>query len=102
MSKKPAKRYQDMNTQELAEATKEFNREFIADLARPMNPDERAQERRADTRGRPTVGKGSEKINITIERGLLKQADRLARRERVSRSQIIARGLNVLLGRRAG
>jgi hypothetical protein len=41
------KKYWQMTKTELAEATKEFDQEFIADKAPPMTPAERAEERRA-------------------------------------------------------
>ena len=59
MSRTP-KKYWEMNKTELAEATKEFDQEFIADKARPMTPTERKEEQRARRRGRPRVGKGAE------------------------------------------
>ena len=49
---KDAKKYWDMTKAELAAATKEFDREFIADKARPMTSAERDQEQRARLRGR--------------------------------------------------
>jgi hypothetical protein len=102
MSRKPAKRFQDMDAAELAEATKEFDEEFVMDKARPMTPVERAEEHRARRkRGRPRIGKGSKKINITIERSLLAEADQLARRQGLNRSQFLARGLETMLRRKA-
>jgi hypothetical protein len=67
-----AKKYWEMNKAELAKATREFDREFVADKARRMNASERAEERRARRRGRPQNGKGSKKIHITLELGLLR------------------------------
>jgi hypothetical protein len=57
---------------------------------------EHAQERRLRA-GRPRNGEGAERINITIERSLLRETDRLAKRQKASRSQLIARGLGLLL-----
>jgi hypothetical protein len=48
-------------------------------------------------RGRPPVGGGAERIQITVERTLLAQADELAKCERISRSELIARGLRLAL-----
>jgi hypothetical protein len=102
--KKMKKVYAEMNTGELAEATKEFDEPFVMDRGRPLNAAERAQHRRAAKRGRgrPRIGKGSERINITIERDLLAQADALALRRKLGRSEIIATALKFLIGRKAG
>jgi hypothetical protein len=98
---KTEKKYWEMNKAELAEATKEFDQEFIADKARPMTPTERAEERRARRRGRPRIGKGAQKIHITLERGLVKEADRAAKLRGMGRSEFIARALVTVIGRKA-
>jgi hypothetical protein len=98
---KPAKKYWEMNKSELAEATREFDREFIADKARPMTPAQRKEEQKARRRGRPRIGKGAQKIHITLERGLVKEADRLAKQKGLGRSELIARALAVIIGRKA-
>jgi hypothetical protein len=54
------------------------------------------QERRGK-RGRPKVGQGAKTVSLTIEGALLKRADALAKREGMSRAQIVARGLELLL-----
>jgi hypothetical protein len=48
-------------------------------------------------RGRPPVGKGVQVICVSIERGLLHETDRLARKLGVPRTTLIARGLRALL-----
>jgi hypothetical protein len=96
------KKYWEMNRAELAAATAEFDQEFIADKAPPMTPAERAEERRARRRGRPRIGKGAQKIHITLERGLVKQADRFARQNGWGRSELIARALAAVISRKAG
>jgi len=68
--KKP---YQNMTTAELAEATKEFDAPGTIDRTRPMTAAERAEEYRGrHPGGRPRIGRGSRRINITVERGLLR------------------------------
>jgi hypothetical protein len=99
---KTTKKYWDMNQAELADATKEFDREFIAYKGRPMTPAERNEERRARRRGRPRIGKGAQKIHITLERGLVKQADRLAKLKGLGRSELIARALADAIRKKAG
>ncbi|HJT76842.1 MAG TPA: hypothetical protein VJ739_06530 [Gemmataceae bacterium] len=48
--KKPAKPYWEMTTEELREATKEFDEEFIADKAKPLTPRMQARWERAKAR----------------------------------------------------
>jgi hypothetical protein len=102
MSKK-RKPYQEMNADELAEATKKYDREFVADEGRPLTASERKtfEAARRQAAGRSRKGKASEKINITIERGLLQRADGLSVKSGKSRSELIADGLRLLLGRKA-
>jgi hypothetical protein len=49
-------------------------------------------------RGRPMVGKGAERIQITVERSLLDEADTYAKRRHISRSELIAQGLRMAMG----
>lgn len=95
------KKYWEMTKAELAESTKEFDQEFVADKARPMTAAERAEEKRA-RRGRPKIGKGSRKIHITLERGLLAEADKFARQQGLARSELIAQALASIVARKAG
>jgi len=52
-------------------------------------------------RGRPKIGNGSERINITIERDLLARADAIARQRKIGRSEMIASVLKLLISRKA-
>ena len=92
------KPWDQMTTAELAEATKEFDEEFVIDRTRPMNAAERARWERAK-RGRPRVGKGSRAVSVTIEVGLLERADRVARQRGVTRARLIAEGLRRVVGK---
>jgi hypothetical protein len=97
------KRYQDMTTAELRKATKEFDQEFIAEKARPMNAAERIRNRQLRRRrGRPRVGLGAEKINVCLERNLLASVNRLAKEKGIGRSALIAQALALVMGRKAG
>ena len=97
---KPAKKFWEMNKSELAEATKEFDTEFVADKARPVTRKERLVDQRARRRGRPPVGLGSQKIHITLERGLVKKADKIAQQNGWGHSELIARALATEIGRK--
>lgn len=90
-AKKP-KRYQDMNLKELRAATAEFDQEFIAESAKPLTPTQRAQWLRAKRKRSRT-----KLIFISVERDLLARCDRLGKKKRVSRANLIARGLRAVL-----
>ena len=86
---KRTKHPEDMTAAELAEATRVFDAPNAYKKARPMTSAERAQER-ALRRGRPKIGQGAKKISISLERGVLRDADALARKRGMKRSELIA------------
>jgi hypothetical protein len=91
-------RYGRMTAKELDAETADLDRELIIDKAVALSPKLRRLVRTArKKRGRPRVGKGAQRISVTIERGLLREADTLARRRKVTRAQLIAQGLRTLL-----
>ena len=95
---KPAKPYWEMNTEELAAATAEFDREFVIDEFKPLTPAQRAKWERLQRKpGRPKVGTGVKVISFSIEPGLLDRADRLAKKLKISRAQLVHRGLEAVL-----
>jgi len=91
------KKYSQMNTGELAEATKEFDEEFAFLKARPLTDRQKKLHVQARKRGRPRVGMGAEKIQVSVERSLLTRSDSFARKNGISRSEMIARGLRAVL-----
>lgn len=99
--KKSKKRLDEMNSEELAEATREFNEPFVMDRGRPLNSAERKQHRSAARRARRPLrgGKGSLRINITIERDLLARADAVAADKEIGRSEMIASALKSFLAK---
>jgi len=101
MTRKPrSKPVTQMTAQELADATAEFDQEFVIESFRRPSPAQRAKLQRArQKRGRPKVGKGVKVISVSIERGLLDEADRFARRLKVRRTKLISRGLRAVLDR---
>ena len=88
-----SKAYWEMTTAELRVATKEFDQECIGDTFRPATPAEQARFEHARKRGRPRIGAGAKTISVTVEAGLLAETDRLAKKLRVPRAVLIARGL---------
>ena len=96
--RKQAKPFWEMNTEQLAAATAEFDKEFIADTFRPMTVAERARWQRIKRKpGRPRNGRGAKVISVSVEKDLLKQSDALAKRLGISRAQLVARGLKGML-----
>jgi|WetSurMetagenome_2_1015567.scaffolds.fasta_scaffold69487_4 hypothetical protein len=91
-------KYSSMTTEELAEATKEFDQEFIVDKSRPLSREARALWLRAKRKvGRPRMGKGAKRISLSVEEGLLAESDALARRLNIPRAQLVARCLRAAL-----
>lgn len=97
-SKRPSKPYWEMTTEELQEATKQFDEEFVGDKARPLSPEMRARWERAKAKGEPPAnGKAEAHIAVRIDKALLKRCTALAKKKRLSRDALIARGLRALL-----
>lgn len=97
---KPRSTARRSDAEEVEAAARLFNREdYEPKFLKPPA----AEKRRHDAavkrarRGRPRVGAGARRIQITVERNLLAIADRRAREERISRSELIARGLRMAL-----
>jgi len=99
MSRKPkVKPYWEMTTEELREATKEFNEEFVADKAQKLTPAMKARWERAKAKAAGADnGSDRQTIAVQLEKGLLDQCLALAKKKRISRDALIARGLKVLL-----
>src|ERR1041384_8083977 len=69
-----------------------------ADDGEPLNEADRRNHRKAGLRvGRPRIGKGAKRINISMERDLLKTADRFARRQGITRARLIAESVRAFL-----
>lgn len=91
------KKYAHMDGAELAEATKKFDEDFAFLKGRALTAEEKRLHAAARRRGRPRVGEGAEKIRVSVERGLLREADAFARKRKMSRSEMIARGLRAAM-----
>jgi hypothetical protein len=96
--KKNPKPYWEMTTEELREATKQFDEEFVADHAKPLTPEMKARWERAKVKPPRTEDSQSEEtIAVRLDRSLLDRATALARKKRLTRDALVARGLRVLL-----
>jgi hypothetical protein len=88
--------YNRMTAEELDREVERFDHELPA--GKPLTLAEKARHRRAKRKmGRPVVGKGAERVTITMERMLLREADAYAKRMKISRSQMIAFGIKAML-----
>ena len=92
--KRTGKRYSEMTTAELREATRQFDEEIqIFPPGRALSPAQKRMIAKASRRGRPRTGEGAAHVQITMERGLLRIVDQLAKNNGLTRSQLIAQSL---------
>lgn len=92
------KSFLNLTPEEKEREVARYDREFVADEFRPLNAAERAQWQRAKRkRGRPVQGKGARVISVSVEKGLLAASDKLAAKKRITRANLIARGLRAVL-----
>jgi uncharacterized DUF497 family protein len=99
MTRKPAnKAYWDMNTEELRQATKEFDEEYVADNAKPLTAAMQTRLQRAQAKSSLAKERLTQlTIAVRLEKALLDQCTALAKRKRISRDTLIARGLKAIL-----
>lgn len=102
---KPSKPWTKMTAEELAEATKDLENLRFEDT-RPLNAEERAlwnRMKRASGRPRKAAGEKAARVLVTVAPDLLKEADAYAKKEGITRSQLVAQGLmSVIRRRKAG
>lgn len=99
---KKRKPYWEMNTAELQEATREFDEPFAFEKGKPLTASQRTKFRKAREHakkkmGRPRVGRGAKRITTTVERSLLERVDRYAKKHGLTRAQVIAQGIAVVI-----
>ena len=94
------KKYAGMKTRELAQINAEFDQEDGGEPSRPLSAVERAQRHRSKAKPpRPKITKGVKFISLSLEQGLLSRADKVAKKLRLSRAQLISKGLEYVLAR---
>jgi hypothetical protein len=65
---------------------------------RPLDAESRRiLARAANKGGRPRIGAGAKRINITVEQTLLKKADAYARQHGLTRAAVVAEGLRRII-----
>jgi hypothetical protein len=76
----------------------EFDKEFVGKTFGPLPDRERKLWRKAKRkRGRPRIGRGADGVLISLERTLLKRADAYAKSHGISRSKLVAKGLELAM-----
>ncbi len=88
-----------LNTDELRQATAELDKPLAGGRlpGKPLTAAQQKTWRRAKRRGRPRVGAGSRRVQITIEQKLLAKTDALAKQQGLNRSELISIGLQRVL-----
>lgn len=100
MRKKPTEyeRFMALSDSEKDAEVAKYDREMSLDDFKPLSREGRALLARAARKpGRPKVGQGAQRVLLTIERGLLKEADSAATKLHISRSELVARGLRAAI-----
>jgi hypothetical protein len=96
--KKSEKPYWEMTTEELREATKQFDEEFVFERSKPLTPQMKARWERAKAKlARTDDGETEQIIAVRLDKSLLERVTSLARKKRLSRDALVARGLRALL-----
>jgi hypothetical protein len=96
------KSHDRMSAAELREATRQYNRELPVGPdglpGRAMTRTERARWNKVHKKmGRPTIGKGSKRVMISMEKGLLKTADDFAKERGLTRAGLIAQSIRAYI-----
>jgi hypothetical protein len=87
-----------MTAEQLARATAEYDRPGTKPKFLKAPAKLAAAERRVRRgRGRPVVGKGAKRVTVTVERALLTEANKFAKSQKMSRSELIALGLKLAM-----
>jgi len=89
--------YGRMTARELDAEVAKFDRQMTGLPGRSLTKAQKAQHHRAAKVGRPVLGKGAKRITITMEQGLLGAVDSYARRNKMTRSALIANGVKAML-----
>lgn len=78
----------------------EFDEPFVAETFGPLPPAQRKLWAKAKRRGpgRPRNGEGVKTIALSVEKGLLRRADQLAKKRGVTRAKLVAEALKAQLG----
>ena len=94
----PMQRFLALSDAEKDLEVAEFENSADRSSFKPLTPAQRKQWNRIKRKvGRPAVGAGSKQIAVTVERELLNRVDRFAKSHKMKRSQLIARGMELVM-----
>lgn len=100
--KSPYQKFAELSDAEKDKVVAKFDEPFTSLHGRPMSPGmKKLWEKARRKGGRPRVGRGSKRVMLSVEQGLLERADDLARRRQITRSELFAQGVLTML-KRAG
>jgi hypothetical protein len=85
----PLKSYWEMTTEELREATREFDDEFVIDTFRELTPEERAEWEKKRNQLQSTQRPLFCRVNLALTQELLADIDRLSAQHKISRSKLV-------------
>lgn len=100
---KPKKPWSKMTTAELRRVTKRFDDPNYHPPAVPWTDEDfRAQRQAAELarslkRGRPRIGLGAQRLNVSMEGGLLDRLDAYARKHKLTRARVLAQSVELFL-----
>jgi hypothetical protein len=103
--KQPQKRWTEMTTAQLREATREYDREIPLSETRPMTAKERADWKhfqallRKEERAKRRLLAKASAVRLHVEPRLLARADDFAKRTGMTRDAVFCRGVDLLLRR---
>ena len=92
------KEFEALSDAEKERVWRSYNRRIPLPETRPLSPADRARHRLARRNGRAAAANGNVgRVSVTIDRGLLQRADAFAANG-TSRSELVARGLEAVIG----
>jgi hypothetical protein len=94
-----ADEFEQMSDAQRAAFVKQYDRDIPLSETRPLTIAEQKLFKRIlrRGRGRPRIGKGAARINITIEKGLLGRVNAFSKKQKISRARMIAKGLELVM-----
>lgn len=94
----PYEKFAALSASEKAVFYRDCEDSEIALRAKPLSPEMKKLWELAKRKGgRPRIGRGATRVLISIERGLLEDADALAASQKITRSQLFSRGVKAVL-----
>ncbi|HET6251478.1 MAG TPA: hypothetical protein VFE47_27585 [Tepidisphaeraceae bacterium] len=95
-----AKAFERLSAQEKEDVYNYFDREIPAsELRDPTSAQAAVLARHRKKMGRPQIGQGAKVVAVTLEKGLLQRVDEWAKKHEMKRSEVITRGLNLVIGK---